>query len=77
MTYTLELTDVADEAVRKLIVAPLIEYNTAQTGPGNGKPLVITIKDELGVPIKLIGTGEKAGDMEYFNPRTFVEALFE
>jgi len=39
--------------------------------------IVITIKDELGVPIKLIGTGEKPGDMEYFNPRTFVEALFE
>lgn len=39
--------------------------------------IVITIKDELGVPIKLIGTGEKPGDMEYFDPQAFVEALFE
>ena len=39
--------------------------------------IVITIKDELGVPIKLIGTGEKAGDIEIFDPREFVEALFE
>ena len=30
--------------------------------------IVITIKDELGVPIKLIGTGEKIGDIEVFNP---------
>ena len=46
MNYKLELTDVAEEGVRKLIVAPLVEYNIAQAGPGNGKPLVITIKDE-------------------------------
>ena len=39
--------------------------------------IVITIKDELGVPIKLIGTGEKPGDIEVFDPRAFVEALFE
>jgi fused signal recognition particle receptor len=39
--------------------------------------IVITIKDELGVPIKLIGTGEKPHDMEYFDPQAFVEALFE
>ena len=39
--------------------------------------IVITIKDELGVPIKLIGTGEKQADLEYFDPQTFVDALFE
>ncbi len=39
--------------------------------------IVITIKDELGVPIKLIGTGEKPGDMEIFDPQAFVDALFE
>ena len=39
--------------------------------------IVITIKDELGVPIKLIGTGEKQGDLEYFDPQAFVDALFE
>ena len=38
--------------------------------------IVITIKDELGVPIKLIGTGEKLDDLEDFDAREFVEALF-
>jgi fused signal recognition particle receptor len=37
--------------------------------------IVITITDELNLPIKLIGTGEKAEDMEDFNPESFVEAL--
>ncbi len=46
MNFKLELSDVADEEVRKLIVAPLVEYNTSQAGPGNGRPLVITMKDE-------------------------------
>ena len=39
--------------------------------------IVITIKDELNVPIKLIGTGEKPGDMEYFDAQTLIDALFE
>jgi fused signal recognition particle receptor len=39
--------------------------------------IVITIKDELGIPIKLIGTGEKPGDIEPFNAEEFVDALFD
>jgi GNAT superfamily N-acetyltransferase len=45
MNYRLDLTEVADEEIRKLILAPLIEYNTSQAGPGNGKPLIIALKD--------------------------------
>jgi GNAT superfamily N-acetyltransferase len=45
MNYKLDLFDVADEEVRRLILAPLIEYNTSQAGPGNGKPLVIVLRD--------------------------------
>jgi fused signal recognition particle receptor len=37
--------------------------------------IVITIADELKLPIKLIGTGEKAADIEEFEPSAFVEAL--
>lgn len=48
MNYELDLTDVADEETRKLILAPLIEYNTSQAGPGNGRPLVIVLKDGTG-----------------------------
>jgi len=39
--------------------------------------IVITIKDELNIPIKLIGTGEKPGDIEPFNAQEFVDALFD
>ena len=56
-------------AITGLILAKL--DGTARGG------IVITIKDELGVPIKLIGIGEKQGDMEYFDPQAFVDALFE
>jgi len=37
--------------------------------------IVITIADELGIPIKLVGTGEKPEDLEPFEPREFVAAL--
>ena len=39
--------------------------------------IVITIKDELGIPIKLIGVGEKPADLQVFDPQAFVDALFE
>ena len=47
MNFKLELSDVADEGIRKLIVAPLVEYNTSQAGLGNGRPIVIAMKDEF------------------------------
>lgn len=34
------------------------------------------VADDLGVPIKFIGTGEKVEDLEPFEPSYFVEALF-
>ena len=37
--------------------------------------IVITLKDELGIPIKLVGTGEKMEDLENFDSRDFVSAL--
>lgn len=39
--------------------------------------IVFSIKRELGLPIKYIGVGEKADDMEPFNAKDFVKALFE
>jgi fused signal recognition particle receptor len=56
-------------AVTGLVLAKL--DGTARGG------IVITIKDELGIPIKLVGTGEKPGDLEPFDPEAFVSALFE
>lgn len=39
--------------------------------------IVITIKDELGLPIKLACTGESLDDIEDFDAKVFVDALFE
>lgn len=38
--------------------------------------IVISIKNELGIPVKLIGVGEKIDDLQPFDSRTFVDALF-
>ena len=37
--------------------------------------IVITLRDEMGIPIKLVGTGEKMEDLEDFDSRDFVESL--
>lgn len=37
--------------------------------------IVVTLRDELGVPIKLIGTGEKMDDIAVFNSKIFADAL--
>jgi len=39
--------------------------------------IVIAIKDEFGIPVKLVGVGEKLDDLEDFSPKEFVDALFE
>ncbi|SFL15325.1 signal recognition particle-docking protein FtsY [Halanaerobium salsuginis] len=38
--------------------------------------IVIAVKNELGLPIKLIGVGEAAEDLQNFDPEEFIEALF-
>lgn len=38
--------------------------------------IVIAIKSELNIPVKLIGVGEKMEDLQKFDPNEFVEALF-
>lgn len=39
--------------------------------------IVISVKAELDVPVKLIGVGEKMEDLQPFNAEDFVNALFE
>ncbi|MCC6445083.1 MAG: signal recognition particle-docking protein FtsY [Armatimonadetes bacterium] len=38
--------------------------------------IVITIKDDMHIPIKLVGVGEKMDDLEEFDPKAFAEGLF-
>ncbi len=39
--------------------------------------IVIAIKSELDIPVKLIGVGEQVDDLQEFSPVDFVNALFE
>ena len=39
--------------------------------------IVLSIKQELGIPVKFIGVGEKIDDMKPFNSQEFASALFE
>ena len=38
--------------------------------------IAVAIKSELGIPVKYVGTGERAEDLKRFDPDEFVEALF-
>ena len=38
--------------------------------------IVLAIKDQLDIPVKFVGLGEKPEDIAEFDPETFVEALF-
>lgn len=39
--------------------------------------IVVSIKNELGIPVKLVGVGEKIEDLQAFNNTDFVRALFD
>ncbi len=39
--------------------------------------VVIAIKQELQIPIKYVGVGEKLDDLQPFEPKAFVQALFD
>ncbi|HET6385561.1 MAG TPA: signal recognition particle-docking protein FtsY [Armatimonadota bacterium] len=38
--------------------------------------IVVTIREELDLPIKLVGTGEKIDQLEEFHPKEYVRSLF-
>jgi len=39
--------------------------------------MIVPIVQELGLPIRFLGLGEEAEDLQPFSPRAFVDALFE
>ena len=39
--------------------------------------IIIPIKNELGIPVKLVGVGEKLDDLQPFVPEDYTQALFE
>lgn len=38
--------------------------------------IIISIKHELNIPVKLIGVGEGIDDLQEFNPQEYADALF-
>lgn len=38
--------------------------------------VVVPIRQQVGLPVKYVGVGEQADDLELFNPDAFVDALF-
>lgn len=59
-----EVTDVSGIVITKL-------DGTAKGGA------IIPICKELGIPVKFIGVGENLDDLQPFNPKEFVDALFD
>lgn len=39
--------------------------------------IVVAIKNELDIPVKFVGLGEKVEDLQPFDPEAFVQALFD
>ncbi|MGH3372413.1 MAG: signal recognition particle-docking protein FtsY, partial [Nocardioidaceae bacterium] len=37
--------------------------------------VVLAVQEELGLPVKAVGIGEKPDDLEQFEPEAFVDAL--
>ncbi|MGI8610045.1 MAG: signal recognition particle-docking protein FtsY [Candidatus Dormibacteria bacterium] len=48
---------------------------TKLDGSGKGG-VILGLEEQLGVPVKLVGTGEAVEDLEPFDPRDYVESLF-
>ncbi len=51
LACTLQLTDSADDDIRKLIANALIQYNVKLAGPGQQRPLVIAVRDSANAVI--------------------------
>ncbi len=62
-------TFVKDSGVSGVILTKL--DGTARGG------MVFSISAELGLPVKFVGTGERAQDLAAFDPDSFIDALFE
>ena len=51
MSYTIELCETSDDAVRMAIARPLIAYNADRTGIADYRPLAVIVRDEGGAVV--------------------------
>lgn len=63
----------AEEFTKSVEVTGLVLTKLDGTAKGG---IVIGISNEFQIPVKYIGVGEKIGDLQVFDRRQFVEALF-
>ena len=66
----LKQAEVFNEAIQLTSVGLTKLDGTAKGG------IIIAVAKELGLPVKLIGVGEKLEDLKDFNPDDFINALF-
>ena len=66
----LKQAEVFNEAVQLTSVGLTKLDGTAKGG------IIIAVGKELGLPVKLVGVGEKLEDLKDFNPEDFINALF-
>lgn len=64
----------AEEFARALPITGVVLTKLDSTSRGGA---VLTIRKELGIPIKLVGLGEKADQIAPFDPAAFVDGLIE
>lgn len=64
----------AEEFARALPITGVVLTKLDSTSRGGA---VLTIRKELGIPIKLVGLGEKADQIAPFDPADFVDGLIE
>jgi fused signal recognition particle receptor len=62
----------AEEFARALPLTGIVLTKLDSTSRGGA---VLTIRKQLGIPIKLVGLGEKADQIALFNPDAFVDGL--
>ncbi|MCG9478810.1 MAG: signal recognition particle-docking protein FtsY [Actinomycetia bacterium] len=62
----------AEKFNQALPVTGLVLTKTDGTSKGG---IVVTIKNELGLRVKLIGSGEKLDNLSYFDPKKYVDLL--
>jgi fused signal recognition particle receptor len=64
----------AEEFARALPLTGIVLAKLDSTSRGGA---ILTIRQQLGIPIKLVGTGEKAEHLQPFDPETFIDQLLE
>lgn len=65
------------QAKQFLNAVPLTGISLAKLDGTARGGIVISIADELKLPIKLVGTGEKLEDLDIFDPGKFIDSLLE